>query len=133
MKNYDLTYLISPDLSEQEAEDFLKRINLLVQEEGGKIEKSEGFLKKKLKYQIKGKDKAYLVNTKFNLESGKVESLNKRLKEQPRLLRFLILGKQKKAPKTELKKIKPKTKIKKEKKVELDKINEKLEEILGEI
>lgn len=134
MKDYDLTYLISPDLSEQELEDFLKKINLFIQEEGGKVKKYEGPLKKRLKYPINKTDKAYLATTKFHFEADKLENLDKKLKKESSLLRYLILTDEKKLPKKiRIPKIKPGAKVKKEKRVELEKIDEKLNEILGEM
>jgi small subunit ribosomal protein S6 len=133
MRPYQLTYLISPDVSEEELEGFLQKISSFIQETGGKIKKSENPLKKRLKYLVKEKDKAYLLNTKFYFEPDKLEDLDKKLKKEPLLLRHLILTDEKPSERIKIPTIKPKVKVKKEKKVELKKIDEKLDEILGEM
>jgi small subunit ribosomal protein S6 len=135
MKLYELTYLISSEFSEEELENFQKKINSFIQEEGGILEKSENPIKRKLEYPIKKKGRAYLVTTKFRSEPEKLENLDKRMKKEPSLLRYMIFTK-KEPEKIKIPEIRPKTeikKIKKEKKVELEKIDEKLNEILGKI
>jgi len=135
MKYYELTYLISPDLSEEELKVFQKKINSFVQEDDGKLEKSKNPIERKIEYPIKEKERAYLATLDFYFKPEKLENLEKKLKQESSILRYLILAKR--VPKKiEIPKIIPEVKIKKfkkEKKVELEKIEEKLEEILGEI
>lgn len=135
MKYYELTYLISPDLSEEELKTFQEKINSFVQAEGKRMSESKNPIKKKLEYPIKNKDKVYLVTLNFYSDPDSLENLEKKLKKEPSILRYLILNK--KAPeKNKIPEIRPKAeikKIRKEKKVKLEKIEEKLDEILGEI
>jgi len=135
MKYYQLTYLVSPDLSEQEVKNFQEKLNSLLQDEGGKIGESKSPIKKDLEYPIRGKNKAYLFNLDFYFKPRDLKDLEDKLKKEFSLLRHLII--EKKLLKIEvLKKVKSKLKpkkIKKKKKVKLEKIEEKLDEILGEI
>lgn len=135
MKSYELTYLISPDLSEEELKIFQEKINSFIKEEGGRLEEFKNPIEKRLEYPIKNKERGCLTTLDFHFEPGKLENLEKKLKQEPSILRYLILTKRV-SKKIETPKIKPKKEIKelkKEKKVELEKIEEKLEEILGEI
>ena len=152
MKHYELTYLITPDLSEEELNSFQKIINGFIQEEGGVSTKSRMPLRKKLAYSIKKMGTAYLGILNFNLAPERLEEFEKKIRLQSQILRYLILTKKptliretppplisferpeeiriEKAAKEKsfLKKsIKPK-----EEKVELKEIEKKLEEILGE-
>ena len=130
MKSYELTYLISPDLSPEEIKVFQEKIDSLLKEEGGRIEELKFPFRKKLAYPIKRRSEAYFGNLNFYLSPERLDNFEKKLKKEPKILRYLILKKE--VPKKiEIPKIKPKL-IKKEKKVELEKIEEKLEEILGE-
>lgn len=135
MKLYELTYLISPDFSEEELKVFQEKINSFVREDGGRLEKSKDPIERKLEYPIKKRGRAHLAVSDFHFEPEKLENLEKKLKQESSILRYLILAKR--IPKKiEITKITPEVKIKKfkkEKKVELEKIEEKLEEILGEI
>lgn len=131
MKYYELTYLISPDLSEGELKILQEKINSIIQIEGGKMERFKFPIKRKLAYPIKKRAEAFLVTLEFYFPSEKLENLEKKLKEESKILRHLILTK-----KVEIPEIVPEIKVpkmKKERKVEIEKIEEKLKEILGEI
>jgi len=133
MKSYELTYLISPDLSEEELKIFLEKIDSFLEEEGGKSEGLKLPIKKRLAYPIKKKNEGYFGILNFYLSPEKLENFEKKLKKVPEILRYLLLRKGL-LKKIEIPRIRPKAKapkVKKEKKVELEKIEEKLEEILG--
>ena len=135
MKSYELTYLISPNLSEEELKIFQEKIASLIQNEEGTLQGVKNPVKRRLAYPIKKRGEAYLANLDFYLSPEKLEDLEKKLKAESKILRYLILVKEE-LKKIEVPKIISKVKIpkvKKEKKVELEKIEEKLEEILGKI
>ncbi len=134
MKLYELTYLILPDVSEEDLKSVQEKINSLIQTEGGVL--AEG------NYPVK-KEGGYLVTLNFNLEPDRVSSLEKKLKSESKIIRYMILVKKlekkifisNKPPRL----VKPPSdkilqdKIPTEKtKVELNEIEKKLEEILGE-
>jgi len=128
MKYYELTYLISPELSTEEIEKFQEKLRSLIIEGGG-LDKIGNPIRKKLAYPIKKKNEAFLATLNFYLNPGKLEDLEKKLKGEEKILRFLIVTK--KRPK-----ILPEILVKPGKivkpKVELKEIEKKLEEILGE-
>ena len=128
MKLYELTYLISSNLSGEEAERFQEEITSLIQKQEGVLEKKERPVKKNLSYPIQKQEIAYLATIEFSLEPEKLNDLEKEIKSKNQILRFLLLTK--KPSKAGLKIIKPKTKPKE--KVKLKEIENKLEEILKE-
>lgn len=132
MKLYEITYLISPDLSEEELRDFQEKIISFIQEQGGILGKTNSVTKKTLAYPIKKKEIAFFVNLDFQLQPEKIEILEKKLKKESKILRYLILRKElpKKVMIRPLKR--PKRILKTKPKVELKEIEKKLEEILGE-
>jgi small subunit ribosomal protein S6 len=134
MNNYELTYLISPELSEEEAKNIQEKTISLLQKEGGALNEVKLPIKKKLAYLIKKQREAFLCDFNFYLEPEKLGGLEKVLKSEKKILRYLILAK----PKIKITKVR-KRQIKvisnvpaKEKKVELKEIEKKLEEILKE-
>lgn len=133
MKLYELTYLISPDLSGEELKTFSQKIDDIIREEGGVLIEGKNPVKKELNYPIKKKKIAYLTVVNFHLDPTKLEILQKKLKAKSQILRYLLIAKKlaKKVPSVS---IKPPKKIfkKPEEKVELGEIEKKLEEILGE-
>jgi len=152
MKSYELTYLISPDLSEEELKILSGKINNFIQEETGILEKTTEPSKKKLGYSIKKKEEAFLVTLNFSLNPEKLGSLEKKLKSENQIFRYIILTK-----KTPEKTLRPKRQPRagpprtetslglaskepneppaqqpKTEKVELKEIDKKIEEILNE-
>jgi small subunit ribosomal protein S6 len=132
MHFYELTYLISPDLSEKEIKTLQDKIISLIQEKGGILGVEEKLpFKKKLAYPVKKQSQAYMTVINFQLPSEKLIDLEKKIKLENQILRYLILAKKEsraakfsKKPPRSLKKIV-------EPKVELKEIEKKLEEILG--
>ena len=134
MKLYELTYLISPELSESELKSLNEKINSLIQKEKGVLNEAKMPMKKKLAYPIKKQREAFLTDLSFYFQAEKLGSLEKELKSEKKILRYLILAR----PKSKIAKVRkrpakviPKIPAK-EKKVELKEIEKKLEEILRE-
>ena len=134
MKLYELTYLISPEFSEEELKSLNEKINSLIQKGTGVLNEVKLPIKKKLAYPIKKQREAFLINLSFYFQAEKLGSLEKELKSEKKILRYLILAK----PKIKIAKVRKRpTKViskipVKEKKVGLKEIEKKLEEILGE-
>lgn len=138
MRYYELTCLISPNLSESELKSLQEKIVDFLQDEQGILVSENPIkpIKKKLAYPIKKMNQAYLLSFDFQLNPEKLENLKRKIMAEEKILRHLILTK--KMPKLEAKLIKiPKKPAKVYKKsfqpkVELKEIEKKLEEILGE-
>jgi len=125
---YELTYLISPELNEEELKDFSQKVDSLISKTS-KIVKSEGPKRINLAYPIQKKEGGFLTTCEFNGEPQEIESLKKELAKEKNILRFLLMKKK------GVERVRKPKKIKKEKpapkkKVELKEIEEKLEEIL---
>ena len=148
MKNYELSYLIIPELKIEEAESVALDVKDFIQNQGGLISRSEGPNPKTLGYKIKGRMSALQVNLEFSLEPDKLKMVEEKIKKNPNILRHLATNKKlvKEEPKRKrmarafsqqeptLTKTaeEKKTPEDHEKKVELKDIDEKLEEILKE-
>ena len=134
MKLYQLTYLISPELSPEEAEGFSQEIDSLISKKG-KLIKPAVPSKRVLAYPINKQTDAYLTRSEFDLDPQEIENFKKEIKTKSKILRFLLSEKKVHKIKPERPKIKVAPKEKREsvpKKAELEKIEEKLEEILKE-
>ena len=142
MKNYELTYLITPVFPEEEAMAFQGKITSFIQEEGGILTEEGILVRRKLAYPIKKQLQAYLASLTFQMSPGKTASLEKKLKAEKEILRYLLIIKVlvRKTPQRirrfvripgitpEAKEVVPP----KENKVELKEFEKKLEEILEE-
>lgn len=131
MKLYQLTYLITPELNEEQIKGLQEKINSLIQKEGGILSEAKKEVKKRLFSSIKKNNQAFLATLNFQLKPEKIEILEKEIKQNPKILRYLILSQN--LPKKVIQPIKSKgAKPKQKKKVELKDIEKKLEEILQE-
>ena len=138
MKYYELTYLINPDLSEEESKTFQAKINSLIADQGVLVE-GNVILRKKLAYPVQKKDQSYMAVATFNALPEKIAELEKNLKDQKEILRYLLIIKEKQKnlkvrPHMAKRKSLAETKepTNQEKKVELKEIEKKLDEILNE-
>lgn len=130
MKFYELNYLILPELKDEELNLLQEKIISLVQENGGILVSNTTAIKKLLSYPIKKRTEAFLASLSFQLNPEKLANLEKKIKEEKNILRYLIVSKRlykKTLPPEKSKRI-----IKREK-VELKDIDKKLKEILGEL
>ncbi|MFH1657134.1 MAG: 30S ribosomal protein S6 [bacterium] len=132
MKHYQLTYLISSDLTEDEAKNVQENLNSLVQDKKGILVSSGApLVKKRLGYAIQKKINAYLGSLSFCLEKENLPELQQEIKNKKEILRSMLFF-QKPAKKESLKirrvrKEEPKTE---EEKIEIAEIDKKLDEIL---
>ena len=161
MKHYELNCLISSNLSQEELKTFQEKIENSIQEEGGIFIGTKNLTKKELPYSIKTKfhprvETAYFITLDFNLVPEKLKNVEKKLKSESQILRYFILNKKVKKPVSPLVKdirsfppfatarapkvfpkipVTPGLKVEKTKreKVKLEEIEEKLEEILGDV
>ncbi|MFA5355339.1 MAG: 30S ribosomal protein S6 [Candidatus Paceibacterota bacterium] len=134
MKYYELTYLITPDLPEEEARAFQAKVNSFIADEG-MLEEGNVILKKKLAYAIEKKDDAYMAVATFNALPEKIAPLEKKLKAEKNILRYLLIIKEKRQTlriRPHMARAKAELKETAEKKVELKEIDKKLDEILDE-
>ena len=143
MKSYELTYLISSELTPGQMEISVKKVNSLILE-NGEITGSFSPLKRNLTYPIKKQNTVFLNQIEFNFEPEKIDKFKKEMNKQSEILRIMLTEKKniKIKKKTRNTIIEPKlfsedTKISSKKelkeskqKIDLDKIGEKLDEIL---
>lgn len=128
-KTYQLTYLISPELSFEQAQAVSQDVAATIKKEG-EIINTKKPSRKSLAYPIRKQRAAYVADVKLNLDPQKTEKVRKEIEKNPRTLRCLVLQKQAKKPAPPLKTQKPKEAKAPGQKVELKEIEEKLDEIL---
>ena len=92
-QNYELSYLILGQLSQDAAAAISQQINESLQQAGGMVSESRLPQKINLAYQIKKELTAFLQTTYFGLEPEKLAEVKKKLEETKEILRFLILRK----------------------------------------
>lgn len=123
MKNYELTYIISSDITIEEADAKAKEIELLIQEKGGVIIKSEKPTAKTLSYQIKKFGSGFFVVVNFQAIPDTINEIKENIIKKDKIIRYIILIK-----KTHFKQKRQRTRLKTKTEETTDPIKEKIEE-----
>jgi len=139
MKLYELTYLVSSELTPEQMEALFKKINSLVLE-NGEIAVSAAPIKRKLSYPIKKQNTAFLNQIEFNFDPEEIDKFKKELNKEEEILRIMLIEKKsikvKKKVRSAILKPKPfpegieESSKKTKEKINLEEIGEKLDEIL---
>ncbi len=90
-KNYELAYLLSPALPEEDVLGVAGKISALIEEQKGAIRRVEPPKKRRLAYPVKKERNAYFGWTTFASVPAAVAGLDKKTKEMPEVLRHLIV------------------------------------------
>ena len=126
MKNYELTYMVLPSLTETEKKEVSEKIkNFLKQEEGVLIREQE-----------EEKKESNIIKTlTFSLSAEKIKNFEKKIKSEDKIVRHIIIKKKaenKKIIAPKRKEIFPGSRQPTKEKVELKEIDKKIDEILNE-
>ncbi len=89
MQNYELLYIIHPDL-EATLEKITSKVKNFITLSEGKTEKEDVWGKRKLAYEIKKGDFGIYILLNFSLAPEKLNKLLKELNLQEEILRFLV-------------------------------------------
>ena len=134
MRYYELTCLISLDLSSEGINSFQEKIISHIQDEKGILIKTNKVSKKILGLPVRKEKEVLLLSLDFQLNPEGLENLERKLKAESQILRYLLIAEKipaatevaEKSSRFPRKIVKPKLKV------ELKEIEKKLEEILGE-
>ena len=151
MKTYELTYIISPEITSEEAEAKAKEIESVIQGKEGMISKQSNPVARALSYPIKKQASGFFGVLEFQLEPEKLVELKEIIAKDGKIVRHMVIIKlpqkprkerrSKPAPAFEIEKkvemepiiTKEEKQVKAQKeKVELKDIEQELDEILGE-
>ena len=91
MKQYELTFLIHPDL-EMNAETVVTKVKELVANNGGKVTKETNEGKKKLAYAIKGQEYAVYYYLEIELPAEAPAKISGVLNITDEVLRYLLVA-----------------------------------------
>jgi len=91
MRLYETGFLISPHLSEEEAENLILQMASVVSQKNGKMIKQEKWGKRRLAYSVKKYNEAYYVFFHYEGEAEIPQELARRFRQMDTVLRYLTL------------------------------------------
>jgi len=133
VKKYELTLLINPQVEKEEAKELLEKIADLIREKNGIAVCSE-IIKTKLSCPINKKREGFLAVISLSLSAEKIKEIKEKIKSEKDILRDMIVAKKEKGLKpakpAKAKTLKEEKGEEKNKKVNIEKLDEKINEIL---
>jgi small subunit ribosomal protein S6 len=91
VRDYELVYILDPDLSEEALTGLMERFNTLAKNQGAEVKSQERWEKRRLAYEIKEKREGTYVVMEFSAPSAAVQELDRVLKITDGILRHLIV------------------------------------------
>ena len=94
MRDYELTLVVDPDLTAAKQKALLTKMKKLITDLKGKVAKIDEWGKKELVYPIKRKKWANYFLLSVKLSEKTLGEIDKKLKFQENLLRYLLVKKE---------------------------------------
>ena len=88
---YEMLYILSPVLRDEEVKEYTDRISAFITENGGTIHKTDSWGLKKMAYPINKKRTGYYVNVYFDAPGDMIVRLKRSMEINDNYLRYLIL------------------------------------------
>ena len=88
---YELTYIINPVLEEDQFSEIIKKVTGFIEDNGGEIDEVDEWGIRKFEYEMDGKSSGYYVNAYFHAPGDLIEKLERTLRIEDQVMRFLTL------------------------------------------
>ncbi len=92
MKEYEIVYVLRPDISDEARAKKVERIHSLITDNGGQVDKVDDWGKKVLAYEIKHHSEGYYGLSVFKLSPQLVNPISERLNIDEEVLRYQIVA-----------------------------------------
>ena len=93
MKNYELLYIIKGEVGEENVDSIIAKVEKIVTDNGGSVEKSEKWGLKKFAYPIDYKTEGFYVLMNFASEPDFPAELDRNLRISDEIVRGMIVSK----------------------------------------
>ena len=93
MRDYEILYIVRPDLDEDQVNQAVERVNALIANVGGAAARTDVWGKRRLAYEVDHLREGYYVLTDFQIEPERVPELESTLRISDTVFRHLIVRK----------------------------------------
>ena len=94
MNQYEVLYVITPELDEEADKVVMDKFADIINANGGEIEKTEVWGKRRLAYPIDYKTEGYYVLVTFNANPELPRELERNMRNDERLMRYMVTRKE---------------------------------------
>lgn len=91
MRDYELVFIISPQISDEDIENVTNRVSQLVANNGGEITEIKPWGRRRLAYPIDNFREGFYVATKLRLNPASASDLERSLKLTEEIIRYLLV------------------------------------------
>lgn len=91
MRQYEVIYIIKPELDEEKTTSVIERFATLITNAGGEITKAEQWGKKRLAYEVNDYREGYYVLVNFTGEPTIAHELERVFKITDDIIRFIVV------------------------------------------
>lgn len=91
MNNYETLFVIDPDLDEEATKACVQKFSDIITNNGGTIEKTDEWGKKRLAYPINDKNEGYYVLTTFKAAPSLPAELERNYKIAESIMRYIVV------------------------------------------
>ncbi|SHF40282.1 SSU ribosomal protein S6P [Fodinibius roseus] len=88
---YELTYIINPVLEDEQYEEIVKKFTDYIRNNGGEIDEVDEWGNRKFEYEMDKKSSGYYVNAYFSAPGELIEKLERALRIDDHVMRYLTL------------------------------------------
>lgn len=88
---YELTYIISPVLEDDQFKQAVEKVNSLIKDNGGEIDEVDEWGNRRFEYEMNGKTSGYYVNAYFEAPPELIDKLERSLRIDDNIMRYLTL------------------------------------------
>jgi small subunit ribosomal protein S6 len=91
LRDYEILYIVRPDLDEEQLEAAVGKVSGLIETLGGQHERTNVWGKRRLAYEVNHLKEGYYVLTEFQIDAGRVPEMESTLKISDTVFRHLIV------------------------------------------
>ncbi len=88
---YEMTYILNPVLDDEKFSELVSLVNKLIEDNGGEVVEVDEWGVRKLAYDIDKKSSGYYVNLYFNAPADAIEVVERNMRINDDILRYLTL------------------------------------------
>ncbi len=92
MRNYELVFILQPDLDETAVQALLEKAKGWITEAGGTVSKVDNWGKRRLAYEINKRREGQYVLFEMSMPPSFSSELERNLRFQEQIMRFLIVN-----------------------------------------
>jgi small subunit ribosomal protein S6 len=91
MRIYEELFIVRPDLPEEETDQLIERLTALIAGQGGNVDKVDKWGVRKLAYRVQKRTEGYYVLLQFTAKPETVRELERQLRVQDQVMKFITV------------------------------------------